>query len=95
MTALEYMEKQAAKHRRNYEFRSVGGTPEKMLNDILEKVRHYEAAVEALRERDALMAEIKDMCFLCRHWNNGSGDKLCESCDDEDNFEWRGPQEDV
>ena len=52
-------------------------------------------AITALRERDALLAEIKDMCFLCSHWNNGSGDKLCESCDDEDNFEWRGPQEDV
>ena len=49
MTPLEYMEKQLQKHRRNYEFRSVGGTPEKMLNDILEKIRHYEAAVEALK----------------------------------------------
>lgn len=50
MTALEYMEKQAAKHRRNYEFRSVGGTPEKMLNDILAKIHCYEAAVEALKK---------------------------------------------
>ena len=52
MTALEYMEKQWQKHRRNYEFRSVGGTPEKMLNDILEKIRHYEAAVRALKKED-------------------------------------------
>ena len=49
-------------------------------------------AFDALKKYDALLAEIKDMCFLCRHWNNGSGDKLCESCDDEDNFEWRGAQ---
>ena len=50
MTALEYMEKQVKRHRRNYEFRSVGGTPEKMLNDILMKIRCYEEAVEALRK---------------------------------------------
>ena len=52
MTALEYMEKQVQKHRRNYEFRSVGGTPEKMLNDILAKVHYYDAAVEALKKED-------------------------------------------
>lgn len=50
MTPLEYMEKQAAKHRRNYEFRSVGGAPEKMLNDILAKIHNYEAAVAALKK---------------------------------------------
>lgn len=50
-------------------------------------------AIAALRERDALMAEIKDMCFLCRHYNSGKGNELCECCDDEDNFEWRGAQD--
>lgn len=50
MTPLEYMEKQVQRHRRNYEFRSVGGTPEKMLNDILAKIHYYEAAVEALKK---------------------------------------------
>lgn len=52
MTALEYMEKQVRKHCRNYEFRSVGGTPEKMLNDIRSKIHYYEAAVEALKKEN-------------------------------------------
>ena len=50
MTALEYMEKQLRWNKRNYEMRSVGGAPEKMLNDILKKIGYYAAAVEALRK---------------------------------------------
>lgn len=49
MTALEYMEKQLQKHRRNFEKEWDRGAPEDMLKHILEKIEHYSAAVEALR----------------------------------------------
>ena len=93
MTALGYMEMQARKHRRNLARETERGVPEEMLEAIRRKAGFYEMAVEALRERDALMAEIKDMCFLRRHYNSGKGNELCECCDDEDNFEWRGAQD--
>ena len=51
MTALEYMEKQAEKHRRNYEKEEARGVPNRMLRDILTKLHYYEAAVEALKKR--------------------------------------------
>lgn len=50
MTALEYMEKQAAKHRRNYKREDARGVPTKMLRDILFKLHCYEMAVEALKK---------------------------------------------
>ncbi len=49
-----------------------------------------DVAFDALRERDALMAEINGMCHLCRHYNNGSGSEVCHRCGDDNNFEWRG-----
>ena len=49
MTALEYMEKQLQKHRRNYEAEAKRGCPATMMYDILMKIHYYEAAVEALR----------------------------------------------
>lgn len=52
-------------------------------------------AIAALRERDALLAEIKDMCHLCRHYNNGFGDAACYNCCEEDAFVWRGAKEEV
>lgn len=50
MTALEYMEKQAARHRRNYEKEAARGCPADMLYRILMKIHYYEAAVEALKK---------------------------------------------
>lgn len=50
MTALEYMEKQLAKHRRNYLHESARGAPEEVLNNIRLKIGCYEAAVDALRK---------------------------------------------
>jgi len=50
VTALEYMEKQVAKHRRNYLCEADRGVHEEMLNNIQLKIRYYEAAVEALRK---------------------------------------------
>lgn len=50
MTALEYMEKQAARHRRNYEKETARGCPADMLYRILMKIHYYEAAVEALKK---------------------------------------------
>lgn len=47
-------------------------------------------AIAALRDVDALLDEIKDMCFLCRHWNSGTGHEECKDCGDAENFEWRG-----
>ena len=52
MTALEYMEKQLHKHRRNYLQESNRGVPEEMLQSILAKIGYYEAAVEALKRGD-------------------------------------------
>lgn len=50
MTALEYMEKCVQKHRINYNREVLRNVPEEMLQNIREKIGHYEAAVEALRE---------------------------------------------
>lgn len=49
MTALEYMEKQAQKHRINYNREILRGVPEEVLQNIREKIGYYEAAVEALK----------------------------------------------
>ena len=51
MTALEYMENQLVKHRRNFEREACrkGVTPEQLEN-IRKKIAYYEAAVEALRK---------------------------------------------
>lgn len=52
MTALEYMEKQVQKHRRNYEKEAERGCPATMMHDILMKIHYYEVAVEALKKED-------------------------------------------
>lgn len=49
MTALEYMEKQAQKHRINYNREILRGVPEEVLQNIRLKIGYYEAAVEALK----------------------------------------------
>lgn len=50
MTALEYMEKQAQKHRINYNREVLRGVSEEMLQNIMAKISHYEAAAEALEK---------------------------------------------
>lgn len=50
MTDLEYMEKQVVKHRMNFNREWERGVPNEMLQDIAEKIQHYEAAVKALRK---------------------------------------------
>ena len=50
MTPLEYMERQVTKHQRNYEREAQRHVPEEMLRNIETKIRHYEAAVVALKE---------------------------------------------
>lgn len=50
MTTLEYMERQVARHRINFEKEGMRGAPMEVLNNIQEKIRHYEAAVAALRK---------------------------------------------
>lgn len=52
MTALEYMEKQVAKHRKNFEREGNRGVPAEMLNNIQLKIKYYEAAVEALKKME-------------------------------------------
>ena len=47
--ALAYMEKQAKKHRLNYEREAARGVSAEMLQNIKNKIGYYEAAVEALR----------------------------------------------
>lgn len=52
MTALEYMEKQVRKHRQNFLQQYDRNAPEEVLANIKAKIRYYEEAVEALRERE-------------------------------------------
>lgn len=51
MTAIEYMEKQLAKHKVNYEREAARGVPDEMLNNIKAKIGYYEDAVQALKWR--------------------------------------------
>lgn len=57
MTALEYMKKEAAKHRANYEREAARGASEEMLRNIEKKINHYETAVDALKKIDVVCAE--------------------------------------
>lgn len=50
MTALEYMERQASKHRYNFDREAARGALEEQLNNIRAKIGYYEAAVKALRK---------------------------------------------
>ena len=50
MTALEYMERQLQKHRRNFLIESDRRVPEEQLENIRKKIGYYEAAVEALEK---------------------------------------------
>ena len=52
MTTLEYMEKRAQKHRLNFVREWERGAPEEMLQNISEKIRHYETAAEILRKTE-------------------------------------------
>ena len=54
MTALEYMEKQLKKHRLNYDRELLRGLSEEMRYNIALKISYYKAAVEALRNSEAV-----------------------------------------
>ena len=49
MTTIEYMEKQLAKHKLNYDRESKRGCPEEVLQNIKSKIKYYEEAVAALK----------------------------------------------
>ena len=49
MTALEYMERQVQKHIQTFHREFDRGVSTEQLLDIVAKIRHYEAVVEALR----------------------------------------------
>ena len=51
MTVLEYMEKQVKKHQLNFCKEFERRAPLEVLNNIRLKISHYEAAVEALKEK--------------------------------------------
>jgi hypothetical protein len=72
MTALEYMEKQVAKHRLNFNREWERGAPEEVLHNITEKIHHYEAAVEALRKE---LHETKSELVHCRDCKHRRRDK--------------------
>lgn len=48
MTALEYMERQLAKHKMNYHRGVDTGVPQTQLDNIAAKIEHYQTAVNAL-----------------------------------------------
>lgn len=50
MTSLEYMERQLNKNRMNLVRETDRGAPEEVLCNIREKIKHYGAAVEALKK---------------------------------------------
>ena len=52
MTPLEYMESQVIKHRLNHDRELARGAPEEQLHNIRLKIGYYEAAIDALRERE-------------------------------------------
>lgn len=52
MTALEYMEKQIQHHRISHIQAVDRNAPKEMVENIRRKISYYEAAVEALRERE-------------------------------------------
>lgn len=53
MNAIDYMEKQERRHRRNLEREKERAAPEEILARIALKIEYYAAAVEALREKGA------------------------------------------
>lgn len=55
MTALEYMEKQVEKHRNSFQREALRNAPAEQLQNIREKIWHYQEAVEALRMADILL----------------------------------------
>ena len=61
MTALEYMEKQLAKHRLNYIRGYDRGIPKEDLDNIRLEISYYEQAVEALRMENILLNESEDV----------------------------------
>ena len=63
MTALEYMEKQLAKHRLNYIRGYQRGIPKENLDNIRLKISYYEQAVEALRMENILLNETREIEF--------------------------------
>lgn len=60
MTALEYMERQLQKHRKNRDREQSRGVPDEMLSNIEAKIGYYEAATEVLRMAEELKLYIKD-----------------------------------
>ena len=50
MTPIEYMEKQVVKHRTNYDREVKRGVSEEQLQNIRNKINHYEAAVVTLKK---------------------------------------------
>ena len=60
MTSLEYMEKQVEKHRANFQMEALRNAPAEQLQNIREKIWHYQQAVEALRMENILLNEVED-----------------------------------
>lgn len=52
MTALEFMEKKVRIHFANYIREESRGVSDEILANINKKISYYEAAVEALREKE-------------------------------------------
>ena len=69
MTAFEYMSKQLQKHCVNYDRESARKVPEKMLQDIVNKISYYGAAVTALQQVEKLV-----YCHECRYYRD---DDMC------------------
>lgn len=49
MTTLEYMERQLSKHKMNYQRAFDNGSPQNQLDNIADKIRYYQDAVDAIR----------------------------------------------
>lgn len=53
LTTLEYMQRQVNRNKFNYQREFARAVPTEQLRNIEAKIRYYEDAVEALKERDA------------------------------------------
>lgn len=49
MTTLEFMEKQLIKQKINLSYQMKNNVPEEVIQNISEKIRHYEIVVEMLK----------------------------------------------
>lgn len=57
MTAIEYMDRQILRHKKNFEREVRRGAPQEVLDNIGRKIGYYTEAAAALRRKDDAATE--------------------------------------